>query len=275
MDQLSLVFFTVLAQAAAGMSLVLCALQLTGVRPQSGNLYLRGYVIVLPLLAIAAVASFSHLGQPLRAFNVINGLFHGSPLSWEILAVGVYGSAALLVAVLHGPQHHLLVKYPLVKQPLFSLLAAATGVLMVYAISRVYNLPTVQAWHSHWTPLQFITTMLLLGFCLVGCLLVMSDEDEPALIKTGAVLSLSLAMTQLPMLMQFVGQMEGYTGYQMGTVLPLVRMVFLATGAVFWLMPLLLGKRSVTTMAAAVVCLLISELSGRAFFYDLMQLRLL
>ncbi|MET4710040.1 DmsC/YnfH family molybdoenzyme membrane anchor subunit [Endozoicomonas lisbonensis] len=74
MDQLSLVFFTVLAQVAVGIFIALGLFELLA-KPDARTLN-KSFIAVWGVLGIAALASMTHLAQPLRMFNVLIGVGH-------------------------------------------------------------------------------------------------------------------------------------------------------------------------------------------------------
>ncbi|MCV5649045.1 dimethyl sulfoxide reductase anchor subunit, partial [Escherichia coli] len=53
-----------------------------------------------PLLALAGLAALTHLGQPLRALNVLFGLKHLSPMSLEIVMVLIFSLLGLSTSFL-------------------------------------------------------------------------------------------------------------------------------------------------------------------------------
>ncbi|GAL04058.1 anaerobic dimethyl sulfoxide reductase chain C [Photobacterium aphoticum] len=93
MSQLSLVFFTVLAQSAVGMFIALGLIELF-FKPNNKAMT-RSFMAVFVLLGVGAIASVTHLGQPFRMFNVMFGLAHGSALSLEIVGLSLFGGAAV------------------------------------------------------------------------------------------------------------------------------------------------------------------------------------
>ena len=52
--------------------------------------------LVLIMLGVWGALAMTHLGQPLRAFNVVFGLAHFSPLSLEIATTGAFGGAVFV-----------------------------------------------------------------------------------------------------------------------------------------------------------------------------------
>lgn len=181
----SLVGFTILAQAAAGL-MMLCPL--ADNKPESRTPAL----VAVVLLAVAAVLSMAHLSSPLRSvFTILN--VQDSWLSREIVCLGLFGAASLMV---YWKQ-----------QTLWRWLAAVTGLLLVVSMGNVYVLPAVVTWNSWLTVAAFVTTALLLGASLGLCLKLMQNRTQPDNIRSALlgwyppllVLALVARMTIVPL----------------------------------------------------------------------------
>lgn len=169
----SLVFFTTLSQWSVG--IVLCFTWLvffsdnvalfveTGLSP--GNPVL----LALLLIGVATTSSLLHLGNPSNAPKAMNNLA-GSWLSREILAIGIY-SLSLIVVFVFGwkTDDSEITGYLLLP-------SSIAGLFLLWAMARVYIIPTIPAWDSWFTPLSFATTSLCLG--LITLLLL--NNFEPA-----------------------------------------------------------------------------------------------
>lgn len=267
MEHLSLVIFTVLAQASAGLCLMLVLMKLGG-SITSQKVMTKGYFVALVLLGIAGLASITHLGQPFRVMNVMSGLAHGSRLSWEIAAVTVFGGLAFITAGLNFKGH------PLGASAALQLMTAVFGLLMVYAITRVYTLHTVRAWNTQWTLAQFMTSALLLG-CVLGTALLAFDNKSSELTKVMTLLVIGGILLQLPLMTQFIGQIERQLSVVIDSQLPVIRLVLLVAGCLLWLLPMIKDQPSVAFSLAATILLIGSEMAGRAYFYNLLNLRLM
>lgn len=265
MKHLSLVIFTVLAQASAGLYLMLCLLQLTD-QSTTPAIMIRGYVLSLLLLGIAGIASITHLGKPLRVMNVMNGLAHGSPLSWEIISVSLFGGATFVTAVLSFKGHSF------AQQPVLPVITSVLGLIMVYAISLVYTLPTVKVWNTPWTLVQFLTTTVLSG-CVLASVLISFDGYNSQLLTVIAVIIFCIIMLQLPLIARFIGQLEGASTKAVNSKLPIIRMVLLVPGCLLWLLSMMKDQTSTGWVLAGALLLISSEIAGRIYFYDLLNLR--
>lgn len=165
--------FTLLAQAAVGMTLVLAVLAVLGRHgaadargvPGTGTgaplAFRRALLVALAAMGTALVVSFLHLGDPGRALYAA-GHWRSSWLSREVvLAVAFLGlvAAAAMVASRAKASARTLA-FVLVP-------AALAGVLLVAAMAGVYMLPTVPAWSGPRTPLAFAVSTVLLGAAAV------------------------------------------------------------------------------------------------------------
>ena len=132
----SLVIFTLLGQAAAGM-LILSFFSRTADTSRA-----KAWAACI-LLGVGALASLEHLSDPTVSFYTITNV-GTSWLSREILFVGLFGAGLLLWLITLNAWARRL--------------AAILGLAFVYVMSRVYTIPTVPFWNSlfccsSWTPL--------------------------------------------------------------------------------------------------------------------------
>jgi anaerobic dimethyl sulfoxide reductase subunit C len=165
--------FTLLAQTAVGMTLVLAVLAALGHPgatdvpggPGAGTTapraFRRALVVALAAMGTALVVSFLHLGDPGRAFFAARH-WRASWLSREVvLAVAFLGLvAAAAVVTCRAQARPRTLAFVLVP-------AALAGVLLVAAMAGVYMLPTVPAWSGPRTPLAFAVSTVLLGSAAV------------------------------------------------------------------------------------------------------------
>ncbi len=272
MEQLSLVFFTVLAQCAVGIFLVTGSMRLfTGSeKPGSVVAINQAQLFVWPVLAIAAIASMTHLGQPLRAFNILFGVGHSSPLSLEIMSMGAFGASGVAYSLLSFQN-----KAGLIHKPLLAL-GMVLGVVFLLAISHVYTLETVPTWNSGWTMFQFLATAGVLG--VTGTAVVAQLTNVPAkhighrMLPVLGVITSIIVMVGVPMFLMFLGQLHwfdnalGLRDYH--SHLLLLRTALLCIGMALWVIPALRGQTSKGMTITGLLLVLMAELAGRAFFYD-------
>jgi anaerobic dimethyl sulfoxide reductase subunit C (anchor subunit) len=156
-----LVAFTILTQLAAGLVVVLAV----GLQLHSGSydlleieaLTAAVLEILLVLLALGVGVATIHLGSAGGALMTLANL-RMSWLSREATAGIVFG----LLTVAATVAYRLDLGSPGIRQRCV-VAAAAAGVVLVYAMSRLYMLRTVPAWNSPATLASFLTTALLLG----------------------------------------------------------------------------------------------------------------
>ncbi len=171
MSERPLVAFTVLAQTAVGTLLTLVALEtwsgaLSG--DPAARVLVLGVLLAVVLVMVSALAvSLLHLGSPSTAWRAIANL-RSSWLSREVLAAILFSACGAAFAALRasgrGPDR------------LRITLATATalsGVVLVYAMARVYRIRTVPAWNTPLTTASFFATTALLGTLPVGVALVL------------------------------------------------------------------------------------------------------
>ncbi|MGL6312995.1 dimethyl sulfoxide reductase anchor subunit family protein [Vibrio sp. WXL103] len=268
MSQLSLVFFTVLAQSAVGMFIALGVVELL-FKPDRKAMS-QSLMVTLIILGIGAIASMTHLGQPLRMLNVAFGLAHGSALSLEIVALSLFGASALGYTAMRwfdiaGKMQNLVL-----------CLAMALGIVFVLAIANVYTLATVPTWSTRFTPFQFLMTAAVVGpiaaATVLAWLLPQSESQAPQ--KLLAKMALVLAVVSLSgyaAYLVWLGQLDVSTN-PFALVLDAfsliaVRVGLLIGGVLLWLAFTIDQPRKPLLIAcfAMIVC---SELIGRIFFYD-------
>ncbi len=277
MDHLSLVFFTLLAQAAAGLMLMTGMTQLVLPAPMRNHPAVGwGYIAALFVFILGMLASTSHLGHPLRAFNVVYGLEHMSALSLEIVAASAFGGALFIVAVLWLFGNGLLLKA-------FVLLAMVLAVVLVQAIAHVYTLQAVAVWNTWLTPLQFFQSALALGSILAAQLFLTSRKPEPAFVNrarrvvgwTGLVVIVMLVVKTV-FTFQHLDALGLISSVTDSHLIGLYRAIALSlTGMLFWIVPALYSRDSRICIFVGLVLIVAGELMGRIYFYDLLNYRVM
>ncbi len=224
----TLVVFTVLAQAAAGMAVV------NATAP--GRV---GTLTALALLGVGGLAAAFHLGRSGRGRFALSNL-GSSWLSREILFAGAFGTA-LVVATL------------LPTKPIPGIVAAILGVLFVGSISMVYLVRTVPSWNTWMTPASFFLTAAALGAAFSSATLHVSWHGL-GLIHLAAVAAAAQAVLGV------VHKLSHGAGPALGPVA--AQGVFVAVG-----IAVILGLTR-RTEEVAVLLFLAAELCGRSAFYD-------
>lgn len=272
MNELALVFFTILAQAAAGLCLAMSFLNLLNSKKNIEIVTAKGVFAILALAITGALASMVHLGKPFRAANVLSGVGK-SPLSLEIISLSLFVSAIGVVFLL------LLKKHPRANNKVLLLVCALCGMFMVYSMGKVYSIPTVEMWNSSYTYMQFFMSALLLGF-VAASFYSLSIKDTKTtrfinLLATGAIV---LHLSCLPLILKHYGFMEMASQFSLANNWPVVRLVALFLGLLIWFIPQFAGfseRAKRYSFSIAIALLFCSELAGRIYFYDLLSLRAL
>ena len=184
---LSLVLFTLLGQASAGMLLLLPFFA----APASGRGRVAGWA-ALALLCAGALFSLGHLSDPWVSFYTITNA-GTSWLSREIWFVGLLGAATLAWLV--------------TRRTWVRWLAALVGLGLMYVMSRVYTLPTVPFWNSAATFWTFLASGLLTGaatLLFLNGLAARRDSEVARRLTTGPqpvilVLAFGLRVLVLPL----------------------------------------------------------------------------
>jgi anaerobic dimethyl sulfoxide reductase subunit C (anchor subunit) len=156
----SLVFFTLLGQFSAGLVFCLLIFRVLGLHREINNtdkILRTGIYIAAASMIIALVISFLHLSAPLSSVYAFSNLKQ-SWLSREILMVPLFtaflGFLSLYVYRSVTPAKHM---------TFLLLLATLNGFLMVYSMARIYMLPTIPAWDTPVTLINFFASGLLTG----------------------------------------------------------------------------------------------------------------
>lgn len=274
MDQLSLVFFTVFIQAAVGFFITLGLFSFT---VRTSRILDKGFLLVWPLFGLALLISLTHLGQPLKAFNVFAGMGHGSELSWEIFASMLFGIFGVVYTTMRWFK-----KGNLVMHALLLGFASACGLHLILTISRVYTLDGVFAWATVLTPLQFFATALLLGGATASTVVALFQrcpntlsEDFPCILHIISmafiIIGLALSLSVFASLLVHVGRGD----------LPLSifhislagsRVLLAVLGGFLCVLPQMSWARNPAcpyAMVGGLALLFMAELAGRIFFYDM------
>ncbi|MCC7370379.1 MAG: dimethyl sulfoxide reductase anchor subunit [Chloroflexi bacterium] len=268
--ELPLVFFTLLGQAAGGLFLagLLAREYLTRRLPASEALAetRRAMHWSLGLLIVAALVSFVHLGSPLGAFRAANNVMH-SALAQEIVALGAFG--ALLVA-------SVALDYRGWPQPLSRIvgwLTAAAGLVLVLAMSRIYQSTIIPAWTSSFTPVSFVAAYLVLGG---GLLLLTLPRAATSVVGIAAAAGLLGVVSQVVALPFYLAELGGGSAFARQALTVLTGDMVLTLGASVVLLLLAAAVMALLwvrhTLAPRLVYLAVflaiaGELAARAAFY--------
>ncbi len=274
MHELPLVLLTVLVQGAVGIFFCLGMVNILCVTI-SQKAMTKAFIATMVMFGIGAAASITHLGTPSRAFNVMFGLAQGSPLSLEIVAISLFGGAAALYTAM-GMFN--------IAPALRKLLLPVTmvlGIVLVYAIAKVYTLPTVPTWDSDWTLFQFLMTAGVIGPVGTIALLRWQSAEGGHFQKmadrglaTFALIMLVLAVTCFVGFLLFLGQLNlqinplAMMDYH--STLLMTRVALMMLGVICAAVSATCGNHQATGVAVVSFLLVTgAELLGRIFFYDI------
>jgi DMSO reductase anchor subunit len=183
---LSIILFTTIAGAAQGIVVVLALATLAGVAPQAGLAPMLW--TVTGMLLVALLASFFHLGHPLRAWRAVL-MWRTSWMSREVIAlpafIALVGGWALLASLAQGDA---------VAAYWLAVLAIAGAFLLWYCTAMIYAcIRFIQEWAHPLTIVNYTTLGLASGVVTAGALAVLVGADEFA----GAIAGWALAATAL------------------------------------------------------------------------------
>lgn len=275
MHELALVFFTVLAQGTIGLFLTLGTTLLINTDEKRQQVLTRLLLVVLVMLCAAGFAAMTHLGQPLRAPNVVFGLEHFSVLSVEIMTTSIFGGAVFTYAAMSF--FKILPKF----QKLVLVGAMGISVLLLLAISNVYVLETVPAWDSGWTVFQFCISAFIIG--LPAAALVLRTQAKQLgnfqkhadrAIGTAAMLVLGAALIGYSLYLFWLGQVDlpknpfSLKNYQGGLIFAHLTLIFAGLG-LFSVSANRGNNGSLVIAGIATVSVIAAQLCGRIFFYDM------
>ncbi len=257
----------------------------------------RALLAIGPVVVLALLVTFTHLGNPLNAPRAVSN-FGSSWLSREVTLAVVFAVGGAVFALMQWRK----ISTAGVRNAI-GLLIAAVGLVLVWSMAQVYLLPTVPAWNSPATIVTFFITTLLLGSLAVGSAFVITYQymrGKGKLPNTDVqfdILSTTLRWIVLISLVllgiQFVviplylaslaqeGSAAALTSISLilseGGVLLTLRLILLFVGAGIFSIFMYRSatnetKTRVTAYLAysAFICVLISEIVGRFLFYESM-----
>lgn len=172
-DEFSLLFFTLLCQLGVGIVLAsIVALYKNETIPETGRIRSQG-VFALVCVAVAALISCLHLGTPLHApYTIFN--IGSSWLSREIfLVLLTLASLCCMVYFWHKKPEASTGK-------IFAIISACIGILLLYAMSRVYQSPFLPGWDHSSTFFLFLASALILGSIWQGIAIAISGKGQHA-----------------------------------------------------------------------------------------------
>jgi anaerobic dimethyl sulfoxide reductase subunit C len=301
-NELPMIIFTLLGQLSVGAFVILGAVQLFASRRYGKDaveeltdpaLYAIGPALVLGLAASTlhmhdvsnTLNVFRHLGSSWLSSEIVFGVaFAGLGFLFAATQWNKWGSTGLRQAL--------------------AAFTALVGLGLVYSMSMIYySLPTVLAWHTWVTPVQFFTTTFLLGALAVGASFALTvmwrrrgaikagselDDNRASELLTTclkgigvcAIMLLGVEFIIIPLHISNLSAAGGVAAESAGVFsgvwfISRLMLVFLGAGllAVF-LFRYAAARANPRTLAglasAAFALVLVGELIGRSQFYDSM-----
>jgi DMSO reductase anchor subunit len=251
--ELPLVLFTVLTQMAIGLALVSAVRQWAVADGPDAN-PLAEWGAVAALLGLGIVASFFHLGYPLGAVRMLSNL--GTAwLSREILGMIVFGG---LVAVT------LWLLYRNANAGWPGKLAAAVGLVALFATAMTYAPPSLEAIDNYLPLVFFLLTATILGAAFSSYFTSASKQALAVSILANALVVGLVVYLAAP-----------FVWLSGGTVMRLTGQAYLAS-PLYWTrlvvglaFPLLVLWKMKSIPAWLPPILLAGELAGRIIFFTL------
>lgn len=283
----ALLAFTILGQTAAGLMIVLMIVRTFIAAKAGGDLADRltklPLFLVVPIMAVAFIASLFHLGSPLHIVRAVPNI-GSSWLSREVVFAVIFMVFAALYTFLQwrkvgSPGLRIAVGW-------ITVLFAAT---YIYAMGMVYMIATQPAWNTIATPINFVIGSLLLGTLGMAAGLIAGGHkaEETNIVHTvlqalaiAAILLLGIEFIVLPIFM-------AYLATQGGAALQSLNMMVGPYGVAFFFRLLLLfvgagvlaaylyrnasiaeKEKTLASLAYSAFALaLVSEVLGRFIFY--------
>lgn len=257
MHELPLVFFTVIAQTAAGVW-VLSYLAHFFQYPENSALttsrVFKANMLAVILMMMGMALGLLHVGQPLRFINVLRGLGHAA-MSLESVLSGAFLGVMLLWC--------LLVKFKAGLTFPFKYLHTLGGVIALFfawSIINVYQVTTVRTGITYHTTLQMMLTSCILGGALVAVLGMKRIGLSVALL--GIIISLVSKADYIYFITSVMPDIAvQQVQFWSAQILCLVLAIFLLLAERY-------SKYPCFALLLATLVLLIAELIGRIVFYN-------
>lgn len=254
MHELPLVIFTVLAQTSVGaFVLLLIAHKLAHITDRQLAV---GLFSAMCVFGVGLLASMAHLGQPFRAFNVLNGIGR-SPMSNEVVCVALFaalGGLSALGMLLNKGSKGLL--------QMLAMVGAVAGLALVFVIPSVYKIATVNAWANDYTMIFMVLTAFITGGALAALL---------GAVRLGSIVSAVAVIASLALKPGYFADIWNANGMLATAQVSwlTVQFALLATGLMLASMAGAKNCGCKTPLFACVAALLVAELCGRIAFYNL------
>ena len=285
----ALLAFTILGQTAAGLMIVLMIVRTFIAAKVGGELADRltklPLFLVVPIMALALLASLFHLGSPLHIVRAVPNI-DSSWLSREVVLAVTFVVFAAIYTFLQwrkvgGESLRVVIGW----------ITVVIAAVYIYAMGMVYMIATQPAWNTLATPLTFIAGSLLIGVLGMAAGLIAGHarlkKEEANVVNTAlqglaisAIVLLGIEFIVLPIYL-------AYLASQGGAALQSLNMMVGSYGVVFFFRLLLLfvgagvvaaylyrnasvaeKEKTLATLAYSAFALaLVGEVLGRFIFY--------
>ena len=225
----------------------------------------KAMFVILAILGLGFIASVTHLGTPVRAFNSLNRVGE-SMMSNEIASGAVFfGLAGLywLIAILG--------KIPAFLGNVWRILTALTGLCFMYMMNQVYHIVSVPTWNTVLTSWLFYLTVALGGLALAYALLMPNKQRSYQLNVVPGLFALAVLCAAVVCIYQGFNLQGIHSAIQNAAALvpdyasmTAVRLCLLAITSF-----LLFRTKNISLLWCGVVLTLIAEGIGRVLFYGL------
>ncbi|OOF65415.1 dimethyl sulfoxide reductase anchor subunit family protein [Rodentibacter sp. Ppn85] len=265
LHELPLVFFTLLVQSAVGAWLIFTFALVKTKNEKSRTYTHKVMFVILVFLGLGFIASMTHLGSPMRAFNSLNRIGK-SMMSNEILTGAIFFALAgfYWLIALTG-------KMPSALGNLWRIMTALAGIVFMYVMNQVYHIVSVPTWNTSLTSWSFYLTVALGGLALAYALLMPNKYREYSLHFIPNLFVLALLFAAIVVVYQGFNLQQIHSSIQQAAdlvpnyaVMNAIRLCLLAITAY-----LLFRTKNGILLSFAVILTLVAEGIGRVLFYGL------
>jgi anaerobic dimethyl sulfoxide reductase subunit C len=274
-----LVFFTLLSQLSVGIVVSgMLVFFFTRNQEVAANLELKKLAMsaAIVVMGLALIISFLHLARPLHSVFAFANL-RESWLSLEILLVLLFFFLLFMAWI------SVYFKFP--SAGAFNVFYAAAffaGLILIYAMARIYLIPTVPAWNSPLTFVKFYNSSLLLGATAMLLIATYLNSKGLAMPRLHSMVSILFFISVFAVLIHFIIAVvfsEPVADTNAGFPLPVIpfalkaaRMIFLVLGfAMLALWYLGFATTLINEFPGlaylAFISLFLAEIFGRYIFY--------
>lgn len=180
MSEIPMILFTTLAQMCVGAFILLGVISILGSLRYSSRTVERftdpAIFTIGPAMILGLAVSMLHMHDVTNTLNVLRH-WNSSWLSREIIFGSAFAGAGFVFFVMQWRKWG-----PAWLRQLLAIVTALFGIGLLVSMANIYySLVTVPAWHTWFTPFQFVATAFLLGSLLVAMAMVLFGKRLPTL----------------------------------------------------------------------------------------------